>query len=47
MKLFPVFADVISPVFIIMNVLGQLLLAGALIAAVVLLTIFILRKRKK
>lgn len=47
MKLFPVFADVISPVGILLQAGFQLLLAAALIAAVVILTIFILRKRKK
>ena len=47
MKLLPVFTDVISPLGILVQVGFQLLIAIALIAAVVVLTVIILRKRKK
>ena len=47
MKLLPMFADVISPLGILLQVGSQLALAALLIAAVVVLTVVILRKRKK
>lgn len=47
MKSFSVFADVLSPVRILKDAGGQLLLAALLIVLVVIITVLVLHKRKK